>query len=134
MRSLEQENKIEYYLYTTIYIITTNSFITHMKSMNSERTLKHELYLPNSSYATKISTFGKNFKDLKKEEKGSHSKHVKNHSYLFLIGPVNPRASEVINLSMGKPVPASAQAPRGQKLSLARQSSKRCASRSSYNT
>lgn len=54
--------------------------------------------------------------------------------YLFLMGAVNPRASEVINLSMGRPVPANAQAPRGQKFILTRQSSKRLASRSSYNT
>lgn len=55
-------------------------------------------------------------------------------SYLFLMGAVNPRASEVINLSMGRPVPANAQAPRGQKLILVRQSSNRIASRSSYST
>lgn len=43
-------------------------------------------------------------------------------TYLFLIGSVNPRAFAVINLSIGRPVPAKAQAPRGEKFSLARQS------------
>lgn len=52
--------------------------------------------------------------------------------YLFLMGAVKPKASEVINLSIGRPVPANAQAPRGQKFSLALQSCKRPASRSSY--
>jgi len=50
--------------------------------------------------------------------------------YLFLRGAVNPKASEVMNRSMGSPVPAKAQAPKGQKFILARQSTKRPASRS----
>lgn len=47
------------------------------------------------------------------------------------MGAVNPNASDVINLSMGRPVPANAHAPRGQKFTLALQSNKRPASRSS---
>jgi methyl coenzyme M reductase subunit C len=43
--------------------------------------------------------------------------------YLFLMGAENPKASEVINLSMGKPVPANAHAPRGQKFILKLESS-----------
>lgn len=53
-------------------------------------------------------------------------------AYLFLMGAVNPKASEVINLSIGRPVPANAQAPKGQKFNLTLQSTKRAASRSSY--
>lgn len=48
------------------------------------------------------------------------------------MGAVNPKSFEVINLSMGRPVPANAHAPRGQKFSLSLQSSRRPASRSSY--
>ena len=51
--------------------------------------------------------------------------------YLFLIGALKPKAPEVINRSMGRPVPANAHAPKGQKLSRVLQSSKRPASRSS---
>lgn len=52
--------------------------------------------------------------------------------YLFLIGAVNPKAFEVINLSMGRPVPANAQAPRGQKFNRSLQLTNRLASRSSW--
>ncbi|KAL3514270.1 hypothetical protein ACH5RR_026987 [Cinchona calisaya] len=38
--------------------------------------------------------------------------------YLFLKGAMNPKASEVINLSIGRPAPANAHAPRGQKFIL----------------
>ena len=50
------------------------------------------------------------------------------------MGEVNPKASEVMTRSMGRPVPANAHAPKGQKFSLALQSSNRPASRSSYKT
>lgn len=53
-------------------------------------------------------------------------------SNLFLMGAVNPKASEVMNRSIGRPVPANAQAPSGQKFSLTLQSRKRPMSRSSY--
>lgn len=59
---------------------------------------------------------------------------IKNQPYLFLKGALNPKASEVINLSMGRPVPANAQAPNGQKFNLTQQSSKRPASLSSCKT
>lgn len=53
-------------------------------------------------------------------------------TYLFLIGAVNPRESEVMNLSIGRPVPARAQAPRGHMFIRHWQSTNRPASRSSY--
>lgn len=59
---------------------------------------------------------------------------LSSRAYLFLMGAVNNRASEVMNRSMGRPVPANAHAPKGQKFCLALQSSKRPASRSSYKT
>lgn len=96
--------------------------------------MQHGQYLPNSSYATKISTFGKHFKDSKLPPERKKKLCIAHKIYLFRMGAVNPRALEVMNLSMGKPVPANAQAPRGQKLILVRQSSKRNASRSSYKT
>lgn len=87
-------------------------------------------YLAHSSYAAKI------FEDseLPPKKKQYYALYVYIPAYLFRMGAVNPRASEVMNLSMGKPVPANAQAPKGQKLILVRQSSKRNASRSSYKT
>lgn len=60
----------------------------------------------------------------------STTSHKQKARYLFLIGAVNPKASEVMNRSMGSPVPANAQAPKGQKFILALQSIKRPASRS----
>lgn len=47
---------------------------------------------------------------------------------------MNPKASEVMNRSMGRPVPANAHAPNGEKFCLALQSNNRPASRSSYKT
>lgn len=49
------------------------------------------------------------------------------------MGALNPKASEVMNLLMGRPVPAKAQAPRGQKFIRSLQSTSRPASRSSYS-
>jgi hypothetical protein len=59
------------------------------------------------------------------------TKESKDVSYLFFIGAVKIKSLAVLNLSMGSPVPAKAQAPRGQKFTLSLQSISRPASRSS---
>jgi hypothetical protein len=54
-------------------------------------------------------------------------------SRLFAVGPSKPRAAAVIRRSMGKPVPASAAAPSGQRFIRARASRKREMSRAAIS-
>lgn len=69
----------------------------------------------------------------KKYEKNNvHMRIKKKKKYLFLRGAVKPSSWEVIKRSIGSPVPAKAQAPKGEKFNLSLQLVNLPASRSNY--